>query len=78
MKQKITKNDLIRYIYKETSITETLAITEAISRDWELFEEYEVLMHSFQLLPKVKFDPSAATIQGILSYSQNSARLIFK
>lgn len=73
MKQKITPNDLVRFIYKETSTTETLGITEALSEDINLLEEYETLMVSHVRLPKAKFDPSKATIQNILRYSENSA-----
>jgi len=36
MDLKFTKNDLIRYIYKETSVTETLAINEALSSNPKL------------------------------------------
>lgn len=73
MKQNFTKNDLVKYIYNETSNTETKAITKAVTKDVELNEEYELLMKSYHQLPKAKFEPSVATIQSILSYSQNSA-----
>lgn len=73
MKQKFTSNDLIRFIYKETSAVETIGISEALAQDFGLLEEYEALMSSYVRLPKAKFDPSKSTIQSILRYSENSA-----
>ena len=72
MKQKFTPNHLIKYIYKETSAVETLAISEALLKDEILFQQYQGLMFSFSQLPKVKFDPSPSAIQNILKYSQQS------
>lgn len=73
MKQKFTSNDLIRFIYNETSAADTLGITEALSQDICLSEEHDALNSSYQQLPKAKFDPSKSTIQNILRYSENSA-----
>ena len=73
MEQKITKNDLIRYIYKETSISETLAINEALRSRVELHVKYQELLQAYQQLPKAKFSPSASAIQNILRYSQLTA-----
>lgn len=73
MKQKITSNDLIRFIYRETSATETMNITEAIAEDRYLYEEHQSLRGSYAKLPKAKFNPSKNTIQNILHYSENTA-----
>ncbi len=72
MKQKFTPNHLIKYLYKETSAVETLAISEALREDDHLFERYQELLFSFQQLPKVKFNPSPTAIQNILQYSQQT------
>ena len=73
MDLKFTKNDLIRYIYKETSVTETLAINEALSSNPKLESKHQELLQGFQQLPKAKFSPSASAIQNILRYSQHTA-----
>ncbi len=73
MEQKFTKNDLIRYIYKETSTVETMAINEALNSDSKLQMKYRDLLQGYQQLPKVTFNPSAETIQNILGYSQHTA-----
>ena len=39
MKQTYTKNHLLKYLYRETSLSETLAIEEALVEDRNLFEE---------------------------------------
>ena len=70
MKQNFTPNHLIKYLYKETSASETLAINEALNEDRVLMEEFEELFQAYQQLPKVTFSPSAATIQNILGYSE--------
>jgi hypothetical protein len=73
MKQYLTQLDLVRFIYKETSPAETLAICEALSEDPLLFEEYEALYDSYLQLPKAKFNPRPATLRNILSYSEQTA-----
>lgn len=70
MKRTFTQNDLIRFLYKETSGSETLAIREAIDEDWELKEAYDTLYAAYAQLPKVTFNPSSACIDKILGYSQ--------
>lgn len=73
MKKHLTQLDLVRFIYKETSIMETLAICEALSEDPLLKEEYEALYDSYLQLPKAKFNPRPSALQNILSYSEQTA-----
>ena len=73
MKHNFTPEQLIKYIYRETSVAETMAINEALSNNWELYELYEELKLSYQQLPKVKFNPSGSAIQNILAYSEQTA-----
>lgn len=73
MKQHFTNNDLIRFIYKETSASESLAITEALNEDPILFDEYEELYHTYLQLPKAKFSPAPSSLQNILRYSEQTA-----
>ena len=69
MKQTFTNNDLVRFIYKETSIFKTLAIEEALEQDAELFDNYQALMNGYMELPKATFAPSRSALQNILNYS---------
>lgn len=73
MKITFTQNDLIRFIYKETSLEETQVIREALCVDSILRNEYDSLLEGYKVLPKVKFSPSKSAIQNILDYSSISA-----
>ena len=73
MKKYFTQLDLIRFIYKETSASETLAISEAISTDPLLAEEYEELFEGYRHLPKAKFSPQPNTLETILRHSEQTA-----
>ncbi|MEO0687301.1 MAG: hypothetical protein AAFY76_20180 [Cyanobacteria bacterium J06649_11] len=73
MKQEFTPEQLIKFIYRETSLEENLEINEALYDSTGLFEEYESLMQGVQQLPKANFRPSTRCIQNILSYSAKTA-----
>ncbi len=73
MTQHFTKDDLIRFIYKETTASETISISETLCKDTKLFYEYEEMLAAFQHLPKVKFSPSSAVVQKIIDYSEQTA-----
>lgn len=69
MKQTFTQNDLLRYIYSETSLNETKEIRQAIAEDAILRNEYDSLLEGYQMLPKVKFQASRSALQNIMDYS---------
>jgi len=73
MKHNFTLNHLVKFIYKETTIAETIAISNALQSDWELYESYEELKKSFNQLPQVTFSPSQDSIKNILRYSKETA-----
>jgi hypothetical protein len=73
MKQTFTSDHLLRYIYKETSASETLAIDAALRQDDALWSKYEMLLQAHRQLPKATFRPSKAAIQNILAYSKQPA-----
>ena len=73
MEQEFTQNQLIRYIYKETSAVESMVINEAIQEDSGLRNSYNDLHESYKKLPKATFSPSDSTIQNILKYSEATA-----
>lgn len=73
MTSNFTPNHLIKYLYKEVSASETLAIEEALGRDTELMEEYAGLLQGYQQLPKVNFNPASSSLQNVLRYSQRTA-----
>ena len=72
MQENFTTNDLIRFIYRETNTSETLAINDALEANSSLYAEYENLMEGFQTLPKVSFQPSNKILDSILNYSRHT------
>lgn len=73
MKQKFTQNHLVKFIYKETNAAESMAIINAIDNSYELREQYNELLNSYQQLPKVTFQPKNSSIDNILKYSQTTS-----
>jgi hypothetical protein len=67
-----TPEDLLQYLYKETSPEKSAAITAALECDWSLREKFEVLSDSFTKLETIKFSPRQNTINNILSYAEKA------
>jgi hypothetical protein len=72
MTQPFTPELLVKFLYKETTASETLAVNEALYNDPGLQAEYENLRQAERHLPKVKFQPSSNTLQNILRYSERT------
>lgn len=70
MQGSITKNQLIQFIYSESSESEALRIQEALSMDHYLSETYKELKTAIQRLPRIRKNPTQKTVQTILSYSR--------
>jgi len=69
MQENFTTNDLIKYIYKETSLTETLEIGAALEEDFDLLQQFKSLMKGYMQLPKATFSPSPMALQNIIGYN---------
>ncbi len=65
----ITQEDLLQYLYSETSIEKTATIKAALKTDWNLREQYEVLTSAQQGLEKVTLSPRKKAIDFILNYA---------
>jgi len=70
MQRSITKNQLIQYIYSESSETDAVRITEALNVDSYLNDTYKELKIAIQRLPRLRKNPANKTLQSILSYSR--------
>lgn len=64
----ITQEDLIRYLYGETSEQKTKAIEIALQKDWKLKDSLEQLVGTFHALDKLKQEPGEDVIDRILQY----------
>jgi hypothetical protein len=67
-----TPEDLLQYLYNETSPAQTAAITAALETDWSLREKFEVITSAQSRLETLKMSPSQQTIDNILSYAEKA------
>jgi len=68
-----TPEDLLRYLYKESSPELTLAIEAALKEDWMLREKLEVLRSSANELDTVVVSPRMEVIQRVMNYARKTA-----
>lgn len=66
---KFTQDDLVRYLYEETSGHKTAAITAALLTDYQLKESFEKLKSVQQNLEEINFSPRQQSINKILEYA---------
>ena len=66
---KITSEDLIKYVYNETSEQKSATIQAALQTDWSLREMYQQLLNSQAELNEIKFSPRSETVNKILEYA---------
>ena len=67
-----TPEDLLLYLYKETSPEKTAAVEEALKSDWTLREKLEVLRSSMKRLDKITESPRTEIVLNILNYARKS------
>lgn len=67
-----TQEDLLLYLYKETSPTQSAAIKAALSEDWDLRNEFEVLKGSMDRLDTALESPRTEAILRVLNYAKEA------
>ena len=67
---KFTPEDLLLYLYKETTPRQTAAIEKALKIDWTLREKLSVLKTSMQRLDKIKKSPRTEVVLNVLNYAR--------
>jgi hypothetical protein len=67
-----TPEDLLLYLYNETSPAQTAAIKAALETDWSLREKFEVITSAQSRLESLKMSPSQKSIDNILSYAEKA------
>ena len=67
-----TPEDLLQFLYQETSPEKTVAIENALQFDWTLREKLEVLKASTLSLDKTMESPRAETVLSILRYARET------
>jgi len=68
-----TPEDLLRYLYKESSPELTLAIEAALKDNWMLREKLQVLGSSVNSLDKIVVAPRAEVVERVLNYARTTA-----
>jgi hypothetical protein len=68
-----TPEDLLRYLYKESSPELTVAIEAALREDWMLREKLEVLRSSAYGLNTVTVAPRMEVILRVMNYARKTA-----
>lgn len=71
-----TPEDLLQYLYKETSPEKTFAIAAALESDWSLREKLEVITSAQQRLEKLNLSPRKKAVDNILKYAAKSVKEI--
>ncbi|NBB19975.1 hypothetical protein GVN20_11485 [Runella sp. CRIBMP] len=71
MIQTFTPDDVIRYVYEETTDEENTLIEDALIGDQELLEFYLDTLEIKSLMTKIERAPSNRAVSNILEYSQN-------
>lgn len=67
-----TPEDLLQYLYNETSSIQSAQIKAALETDWSLREEFEVISSAKQRLETLKISPRQEAIDNILNYAEKA------
>ena len=65
-----TPEDLLLYLYNETTPEQTAGIEEALKKNWSLREKLSVLKTSMQRLDKLKESPRTEVVLNVLNYAK--------
>ena len=65
-----TPDDLLRYLYEDTSIEEKEEIEKALQNDYRLLEELEQLKSDIDLVDEMMLAPSDKCIDHIMGYAR--------
>ena len=68
-----TPEDLLQYLYKETSPQQTAQIEEALNHDWALREKLAVLKASMQRLDKLVVSPRTEVVLSVLNKARQES-----
>lgn len=67
-----TPEDLLLYLYNETSPAKSAEIKAALETDWSLREQFEAIHSAQKKLETLKMSPSQQTVDSILNYAEKA------
>ena len=68
-----TPEDLLLYLYNETSAEQRTAIETALEKDWTLREKLHVLKASMERLDKLTESPRTEVVLNVLNHAREQA-----
>jgi hypothetical protein len=68
-----TPEELLLYLYKETSPEQTQIIQEALQKDWSLREKLAVLKASMERLDRIVEVPRTEIVLNVLNYAREKS-----
>ena len=66
---KFTPEDLVQYLYNETSVQKTAAIKAALDTDWDLRESFEQIIAGQRNLEEINLSPREEAVNKILQHT---------
>ena len=70
-----TPEDLLLYLYQETSPEATAAIEQALKEDWTLREKLTVLKTSMERLESIVVSPRTEVILNVLRHARQNEKI---
>jgi len=64
-----TQENMIRFLYNETTAEETAAIQLALDTDWAFREKFEILKRAMDGLSTFSASPRPSVVQSLLKYA---------
>ena len=65
-----THEDLLQYLYKETSAEKSAVLRAALETDWILREKFEIISAAINSLEKLELSPRKIAVENILNYAK--------
>ena len=65
-----TQEDLLQYLYKETSTEKSAVLRAALETDWILREKFETISAAINSLEKLELSPRKIAVENILNYAK--------
>ncbi len=70
----INSEDLLQYLYNETSSDKSVAIKAALDTDWYLREAFEIMADGQKKLEDINLSPREDTLKKVLNYADKEIK----
>jgi len=67
-----TQEDLVQYLYNETSPEKSAVLKAALETDWILREKFEAISSTVNSLEKLTLSPRKIAVDNILKYAERA------